>query len=100
MSTSTSRLSASAPTWGDLSWVPFVRPGIPIEDVHLTCHRGLLRLRARRGRSADATRTEFDCGPVARTVALPTGARVDQVTARYAGGILEIVVPLTPPEDE
>lgn len=120
MSTS-SRPPAPASVWADLSWVPFVRPVIAIEecrtpqryvlraqlpgldptrDVDLRCHHGLLRLRARRERSADATRTEFDCGTATRTVVLPAGALVEQITVRYAGGILEIVVPLAPLEDE
>jgi HSP20 family protein len=120
MSTSTGRwrLPAIPPDWDDLSWVPFLRPGIAIEecrtperyvlraelpgvdpgrDVHLTCHRGLLRLRVHRDRSPDATHTEFHSGTACRTVALPAGARAELVTARYADGILEITVPVVPP---
>ena len=101
--------------WDDLSWVPFLRPGIRIEerrtpdvyvvraelpgvdparDVYVTCHHGLLRLHVHRDRQPDTTRSEFRYGSSFRTVTLPQGARENEITATYANGILEVRVPV------
>ncbi len=101
--------------WEDLSWVPFLRPGIrveeyrtddayvlraelpgvdPAQDLFVTCHRGLLRVHVHRARRGAATRSEFRYGSAFRTFALPVGAREDEVTATYSAGILEIRVPV------
>jgi HSP20 family protein len=103
--------------WDDLSWVPFLRPGIRIEerrtrdtyvvraelpgldparDVYVTCHHGLLRLHVRRDRQPDTTRSEFRYGSSVRTITLPPGAREDEITASYTDGILEVRVPVVP----
>jgi HSP20 family protein len=107
--------------WEDLSWVPFLRPGIRVEeyrgedryvvraelpgvdparDLYVTAHHGMLRLYAHRGRSGDATHSEFRYGSAFRTLVLPVGAREDEITARYANGILEVRVPVREDEDE
>jgi len=118
MTTTRSRWWAGAvppADWDDLSWVPFLRPGIRIEeyrsedsyvlraelpgvdparDVYVSCRRGLLRLHVHRSPHGDATRSEFHYGSAFRTVVLPVGAREDEVTATYVNGILEITVPV------
>jgi HSP20 family protein len=103
------------PNWEDLSWVPFLRPGIRIEeyrgedchvvraelpgidparDLSVSCRRGLLRIHAHRGPTGEATRSEFRYGSAFRTVVLPVGAHEDEITVRYVNGILEIRVPV------
>ena len=105
--------------WNDLSWLPLLPPAIRIEeyrsedryvvraelpgvdpdrDVHLACLHGALRLHVHReAGDVAATRSEFRFGSFSRTVSLPPGALTDQITARYAQGILEIVVPIGEP---
>jgi HSP20 family protein len=106
--------------WEDLSWVPFLRPGIraeeyraedryvvraelpgvdPAKDLYVSCHHGLLRLHVHRGRTGAATRSEFRYGSAFRTFALPVRACEDEITARYSNGILEICVPLATSKD-
>jgi HSP20 family protein len=106
-----------APDWEDLSWVPFLRPGIRVEecraegtyvvraevpgidparDLSVSCHKGLLRIQVHRAPTGEATRSEFRYGSAFRTLVLPVGAREDEVTARYVNGILEIRIPVTP----
>src|SRR5262249_31764742 len=117
--TSSSRWWAVAlppPDWEDLSWVPFLRPGIRVEecsvegsyvvraevpgieparDLFVSCHKGLLRIHVHRAPTGEATRSEFRYGSAFRTLVLPVGAREDEVTARYVNGILEIRIPIT-----
>ena len=74
-------------------------PGLdPGRDVEVTIADGVLRLRARRrpepGEGRSGTRSEFFYGEMVRTLALPPGARADAVTATYADGVLEVVVPV------
>jgi len=104
------------PDWEDLSWVPFLRPGIRVEeyrtkdayvvraevpgieparDLSVSCRKGLLRIHVHRAPAGEATRSEFRYGSAFRTLVLPVGAREGEVTARYVNGILEIRVPVT-----
>lgn len=114
----TTRLRAGglAPfSWSDLSWLPFLEPGIrienyveddryvvraeipgvdPVKDVEVTYADGALRLSVVRGEEhrEKSGRTEFRYGSFHRTIPLPDGARADTIAARYANGILEITV--------
>lgn len=75
-------------------------PGLdPAEDVTVTIDDGRLIVAGRREerseeREKGSYRSEFRYGRFERTVRLPTGARVDDVTATYTDGILEVRVPV------
>ena len=75
-------------------------PGLdPAEDVTVTVDDGRLTIAGRREerseeREKGAYRSEFRYGRFERTVRLPAGARVDDVTAAYTDGILEVRVPV------
>jgi HSP20 family protein len=75
-------------------------PGLdPDRDVEITVADHSLHLRAERraeNRSEDAKgfRSEFQYGVFERIEALPVGATVDDVTANYANGILELRIPI------
>jgi HSP20 family protein len=74
-------------------------PGIdPEKDVDISVADGILHLRAEREerkeeKQADGYRSEFHYGRLARSIRLPQGASVDDVTASYKDGILEVRVP-------
>jgi HSP20 family protein len=74
-------------------------PGIdPDHDVELTISDGVLHIRAERHERTEkkekgSYRSEFRYGSLERNVALPTGAKDEDVTATYADGILEVRVP-------
>ncbi len=109
-------LALPPPNWEELSWVPFLRPGIrveeyrgrdcyvvraelpgidPVRDLFVSCHKGLLRIHVHREPAGEATRSEFRYGSAFRTLMLPVGAHEEEVTARYTNGILEIRIPVT-----
>mgnify|MGYP003573866110 CR=1 FL=1 len=75
-------------------------PGLdPEQDVTIVVEGDRLKISGtREERSEDSTdgtfRTEFDYGAFERSVALPTGARTDDITAGYTNGILEVRVPI------
>ncbi|WP_324188085.1 Hsp20/alpha crystallin family protein [Nocardia higoensis] len=71
-------------------------PGVdPDEDVSVTVREGLLTIRAERTEKREANgRSEFEYGSFSRTIALPAGAREDDITAGYDKGILTITVPV------
>jgi HSP20 family protein len=75
-------------------------PGIdPQRDVEITVTDHTLHLRAERrfeSRSEEATgyHSEFRYGSFERIEQLPAGATVDDVTATYADGILELRIPV------
>jgi HSP20 family protein len=72
-------------------------PGIdPDKDVQVSVTDGTLTIHAeRREQTTTPKRSEFRYGELSRSVTLPTGADPEQVTARYADGILEVTVPIT-----
>jgi HSP20 family molecular chaperone IbpA len=76
-------------------------PGIdPDKDVEVTVADGLLRIQAhRREEHKERRRSEFFYGEMVRTMMLPAGADASAITATYADGVLEVVVPTpeTPP---
>ena len=71
-------------------------PGIdPDRDVELTIAEGVLSVRAERQETkTEANRSEFRYGSFQRSVALPTNANADKVSATYTDGILLVTVPL------
>jgi HSP20 family protein len=71
-------------------------PGIdPDRDVDVTLEGDLLTIDGeRREEIRDKHRHELYYGSFCRTVALPSGARPEKVTAAYTDGVLEIQVPL------
>ena len=74
-------------------------PGIdPDKDVEISMHDGMLHIRAeRRDISEHKTkaeyRSEFHYGMFERTLPLPPGITVGDVTATYRDGILEVRLP-------
>jgi HSP20 family molecular chaperone IbpA len=71
-------------------------PGVdPDEDVAITVEHGRLTVAARREQHhEDARHSEFHYGTFGRSVLLPAGARVADITANYQDGILEVTVPV------
>jgi len=71
-------------------------PGIdPEQDVEVTVDAGMLTIRAeRREESKQDRHSEFRYGSLTRSVPLPEGADVDNISAKYDKGILEVTVPV------
>lgn len=102
-----------------LSWFPFTKPGIRIEDyrrdgrytlraelpgvdpdrdISMTMENGVLRLvMVRLNESKEDGRSEFRYGTFCRTVTLPAGTKEETVKASYALGILEITMKVAEP---
>jgi HSP20 family molecular chaperone IbpA len=74
-------------------------PGIdPEKDVEIVLSVGTLTILAERSSEKhDKRHTEFRYGAFSRAVRLPEGAKEDEVTASYSGGILTVTVPLAQP---
>jgi HSP20 family molecular chaperone IbpA len=74
-------------------------PGIdPEKDVEIVLSVGTLTILAERSAEKhDKRHTEFRYGAFSRAVRLPEGAKEDEVTASYSGGILTVTVPLAQP---
>ncbi len=79
-------------------------PGIdPDSDVEVTVLNGMLRIEAERHEEDRAeeqgyVRQEVRYGSLSRSLPLPEGVTVDDVTANYKNGVLEIRVPEPQPE--
>lgn len=74
----------------------------PDKDVDIAVVDGELRIKAQRQaksehKDKDGYRSEFQYGSYARTIKLPAGATVDDVSATYKDGVLEIRVPVAEP---
>jgi HSP20 family protein len=80
-------------------------PGIdPDKDVEITVSDGLLQLRAQRRfekteEEKGRTRSEFRYGSFTRTIRVPRELSVDDVTASYRDGILEVRFPYKVPTE-
>ncbi len=78
-------------------------PGIdPDKDVDVSVSDGMLHIKAEREekaehRSKTGYRSEFRYGSFSRSVALPAGAREEDITATYKDGVLEVRAPVAPP---
>jgi HSP20 family protein len=74
-------------------------PGIdPEKDVDVSVADGVLHIKAEREeqseqKSKTGYRSEFRYGSFTRTIALPPGAREEDVTASYKDGVLEVRAP-------
>ena len=77
-------------------------PGLdPAKDVEVFVSDGVLTVNAeRREERKESGRSEFHYGVFTRSVALPAGAREDDITATYADGILIVKVGITPTQVE
>lgn len=75
-------------------------PGIdPAHDVELVVSEGTLTILAERSSEKhDKRHTEFRYGAFSRAVRLPAGAKEEEITASYTGGILAVRVPIAQPE--
>lgn len=71
-------------------------PGVdPDKDVKITVGNDTLTIDAERTEDkSDKTRSEFQYGAFHRAMALPAGAKVDDITAKYADGILTVSIGL------
>jgi HSP20 family protein len=75
-------------------------PGLQADDVTVEIDDGILTLSGERCEErevdqSDARRTERRYGRFTRSIALPEGARTDEVQASFRNGVLEITVPLS-----
>jgi HSP20 family protein len=77
-------------------------PGIdPDKDVEVTIEGDIVTIHGeRREEQKDKNHHEIHYGSFARSVPLPRGVRPDQVTARYADGVLEVRIPVGTEEKE
>lgn len=67
----------------------------PANDIEVTVNGGTLTIYAERWQKDDEPHhTEFRYGPLTRSVRLPAGVDVQDITARYRKGILEVSVPI------
>jgi len=71
-------------------------PGIdPDRDVEISVSDGVLTISGeRRDEHVEKGRSEFRYGSFVRQVTLPSGAKEEELTARYQDGILEVSVPI------
>lgn len=81
-------------------------PGIdPDKDVDIAIKDDMLTLHAERQHKEESKtnsgfRSEFRYGSFQRTLALPKGCKVSDVTATYSDGILEVKVPVPKTDTE
>lgn len=74
-------------------------PGIdPDQDVDVSVSEGMLHIKAERQeksehKSKSGYRSEFRYGSFSRSIALPPGAKEEDVTAAYKDGVLEVRAP-------
>lgn len=71
-------------------------PGLdPDKDVKITVEDSTLVIDAERTEEkSDKTHSEFQYGAFRRMMALPAGAKVDDITATYTDGILTVTIGL------
>jgi HSP20 family protein len=91
--------TADVLTRGDDIVIRLELPGMdPERDVEITVEDGMLHIHGERKESEEEEgqgyiRRESSHGAFERTLALPAGARTDDIKATYEKGVLEIVVP-------
>ena len=72
-------------------------PGARLEDIEISCQEGLLTVQASIAeKEREYAVREIPGGPLARSLALPAEANVDEARASYQDGILRIVIPRAP----
>lgn len=78
-------------------------PGIdPDRDVDVSVSEGMLHIKAERQeksehKSKSGYRSEFRYGSFTRSIALPPGAKEEDITATYKDGVLEVRAPAPTP---
>jgi HSP20 family protein len=74
-------------------------PGIdPDQDVDVSVSEGMLHIKAERQEKSEhktksGYRSEFRYGSFSRSIALPPGAKEEDITATYKDGVLEVRAP-------
>jgi HSP20 family protein len=76
-------------------------PGVEAKDIHVTAEEGVLTIRgSRRIEKHEGhkgyERLERLAGDFLRRFSLPENARAEDIKARHANGVLEVVIPKTP----
>jgi HSP20 family protein len=76
-------------------------PGVdPDKDIQIRVQGNELSIAAERAvENRDKVHSEFFYGKFARTVRLPVGAVLEEISAAYEAGILEVTVPVKPEAD-
>jgi HSP20 family molecular chaperone IbpA len=77
-------------------------PGVdPDHDLHVSVDAGRLVVQGeRREEERDKYRHEVRYGSFTRTLSLPSGVAVDDITARYQDGVLEVRFPMVEPASQ
>jgi HSP20 family protein len=73
-------------------------PGVPVDDLEITCQAGLLTIQGERHNVNDPSevkvhRVERRYGPFLRSITLPSNIVADAIDASTQDGVLQIVVP-------
>jgi HSP20 family molecular chaperone IbpA len=85
---------------GDRYAIAIELPGVAEEAIRIRCAGSRLEVRGTLPASPRGTLIdECGCGEFVREVALPDDARAESLTARLAGGLLEVVVARAAPAD-
>lgn len=76
-------------------------PGLSEKDLKVSCHGDVLTLSGERKNEKSESRgtlryTERSYGSFSRSMRLPVHVAHEQIRARYANGVLEVVVPKAP----
>ena len=76
-------------------------PGVDAKDIQVTADKGVLTIRGARRLEARDSRKGFErleriTGDFLRQFSLPENARADDIRARHANGVLEVVIPKQP----
>jgi HSP20 family protein len=76
-------------------------PGVKLDDVEITADKGVLTIRGerkaeQREKAEGYERIERVSGGFTRRFALPENVQADNITARYADGVLEVSIPKQP----
>jgi HSP20 family protein len=76
-------------------------PGVAAKDIEVTADNGVLTIRGERKANEPVERNSFESiervtGTFARCFTLPEAAQEAGITANYANGVLEVVIPKAP----
>jgi HSP20 family molecular chaperone IbpA len=71
-------------------------PGVdPEKDVDVSIDGGIITIRGeRKEEQKEKNHQELHYGSFTRSIPLPRGVKPDQITAKYADGVLEVRVPM------
>jgi HSP20 family protein len=72
-------------------------PGVKLEDVDMTVHRGVLTISGKREEQREEERSgylvrERRSGSFRRSLQLPEGVNEDSIRARFENGVLEVTI--------